>query len=99
VLERELVDAVAATRHDDDPDWGERLYHAELHAPTRPHPYVWHRGLRGRMARTVALRIDRFWDTAEGRMIPEPVKAHDRGHDGKVTQYLLADPHLEDEEE
>jgi hypothetical protein len=51
------------------------------------------------VARTVALRIDRFWDTAEGRMIPEPVKAHDRGHDGKVTQYLLADPHLEEEEE
>jgi hypothetical protein len=98
VFERELVEDVAATRHDDDPDWGERLYHAQLHAPTRPHPYVWHRGLRGRMARTVALRIDRFWDTAEGRMIPEPVKAHDRDHDGKVTQYLLADPHIEEGE-
>ena len=58
---------------------------------------MWHRGLRGRVARTVALRIDRFWDTTEGRMIPEPVKAHDRGHDGRVTQYLLADPHLDEE--
>jgi hypothetical protein len=98
-LEQRLVDGLAAHRHDDDPDWGERVYHAELHAPTRPHPYVPHRGLRGRIARTVALRLDRFWDTTEGRMIPEPVRAHDYHDDGKLTQYLLADPHIEEAEE
>ena len=36
-LERELVEELELNRQDGDPDWGERLYHAELHAPTRPH--------------------------------------------------------------
>ena len=71
----------------------DRIYRAELRAPTRPHPFVPHRGLTGRMARRVALQVDHFWDTAEGRMIPEPVKVHDRSQDGPMTQYLLADPH------
>ena len=93
-LERELVAELDLHRQDGDPDWGVRIYHAELHAPTRPHPFVPHSGLRGRLARLVALRVDRFWDAAEGRMIPEPVHPHDRGHDGRLTQYLLADPHL-----
>jgi hypothetical protein len=97
-LERKLVDDLAAHRHEDDPDWGERVYHAELRAPTRPHPYVPHRGLGGKLARTVALRVDRFWDMTESRMIPEPVRDHDWHDDGKVTQYLLADPHIEEEE-
>jgi hypothetical protein len=97
-LERELVEELSAHRREDDPDWGERLYHAELHAPTRPHPYVPHSGLGGKLARTVALRVDRFWDMTESRMIPEPVRDHDWHEDGKVTQYLLADPHIEDEE-
>jgi hypothetical protein len=97
-LERKLVDELAAHRHEDDPDWGERLYHAELRAPTRPHPYVPHRGLGGKLARTVALRVDRFWDMTESRMIPEPIRDHDWHDDGKVTQYLLADPHIDEEE-
>ena len=96
-LERKLVDELVAHRNEDDPDWGERLYHAELRAPTRPHPYVPHHGLGGTMARTVALRVDRFWDMTESRMIPEPVRAHDWHDDGKVTQYLLADPHIDEE--
>jgi hypothetical protein len=96
-LERELVEELAAHRQDGDPDWGERIYHAELHAPTRPHPFVPHRGLRGWIARRVALRVDRFWDAAEGRMIPEPVHPHDRDHEGRLTQYLLADPHVPEE--
>jgi hypothetical protein len=97
-LERELVEKLAAHLHEDDPDWGERLYHAELHAPTRPHPYVPHRGVGGKIARTLALRVDRFWDMTEARMIPEPVRDHDWHDDGKVTQYLLADPHIDEEE-
>ena len=97
-LERELVEELDLHRQDGDPDWGERLCHAELHAPTRPHPFVPHSGLPGRIARTVALRVDRFWDAAEGRMIPEPVHhPRDRDHEGRLTQYLLADPHLREE--
>ena len=95
-LERELVEELDLHLHDGDPDWGERIYHAELHAPTRPHPFVPHRGLRGRIARMVALRVDRFWDATEGRMVPDPVHPHDRDHEGRLTQYLLADPHLDD---
>ncbi len=97
-LERELSEQLELHRQDGDPDWGERVYHAELHAPTRPHPFVPHGGLPGRVARTLALRVDRFWDVTEGRMIPEPVHhLHDRDHDGRLTQYLLADPHLPEE--
>ncbi len=97
-LERELVEELELHRQDSDPDWGERLYHAELHAPTRPHPFVPHSGLGGRIARTVAQRVDRFWDAAEGRMIPEPAHhPRDRDHEGRLAQYLLADPHLREE--
>lgn len=75
-------------------DLAQRVYRSELTAPTRPHPYVPHLGVPGKVARRVCVRVDRFWDVAEGRMIPEPVKPHDRAHDGLLTQYLLADPHL-----
>ena len=98
-LERALVNDLATHRQPDDPDWGVELYHGELHAPTRPHPYVPHHGITGKMAQKVALRVDRFWDATEGRMIPEPVKPHDRSHDGRFAQYFLADPHLPDEED
>ncbi|WP_141015219.1 hypothetical protein [Nocardioides sambongensis] len=74
----------------------ERLYRSELVAPTRPHPYIPHRGRSGRMARRVAVRVDRFWDTTEGRMIPEPVRP-DPHREGRLTQYLLADPHIADD--
>jgi hypothetical protein len=99
-LERELVTDLDAARRSDDPDWGEELYRSEVHAPTRPHPYIPHQGARGKVARAVAGRVDRFWDAAEGRMVPEPIHHHDRAHDGRLTQYLLADPHLpEDQDE
>lgn len=58
-------------------DLAGRLYDAELHAPTRPHPYVPHQGLRGRLARSVCRRVDSFWDATEGRMIPAPVSRDD----------------------
>ena len=32
-------------------------------------------------------------------MVPEPLRHHERGDDGRVTQYFLADPHLPDEDE
>ena len=50
-------------------------------------------------ARTVARRVDGFWDAAEGRMVPEPLHHHERNDDGRFTQYLLADPHLPDEDD
>lgn len=98
-LEEELCQALDEHREPDDPDWTEKLYRAELHAPTRPHPYVPHQGVRGRVARGVALRVDRFWDMAEGRMAPEPIRHHDRSHDGLITQYFLADPHFDEDAE
>lgn len=91
-LEHQLVAALV-----DEPaeeDLATRLHHATVKAPTRPHPFIPHRGVPGRVARMVARRIDQFWDSAEGRMVPEPVRHHDREHQGKVTQYLLADPHM-----
>jgi hypothetical protein len=96
-LERRLAAALLAEEPDDPRDLGMLLHHAELASPTRPHPWIPHRGEVGRLARAVARRVDRFWDTAEGRMVPEPVRHHDREHQGPLTQYLLADPHLEEE--
>lgn len=93
-VEKSLAEDVAANRTPDEPSLDEELYHAELRAPTRPHPYVPHQGIPGKVARRVALRVDQFWDATEGRMIPEPVHHHDRSHDGRLAQYLLADPHL-----
>lgn len=68
----------------------QRVYRAELRAPTRPHPFLPHRGLAGRVARRIAHGVDHFWDSTEGRMIPEPVRPHH--HAGLMTHYLLGDP-------
>jgi hypothetical protein len=93
-LELQLVDElVAAVDPDHSNELAEQLYRTEQRVPTRPHPYLPHRGLSGRLARRLALQVDRFWDTAEGRMVPEPVRPH-RGRDGLLAQYLLADPHF-----
>lgn len=93
--EDQLVAHLSEILDDDQADaLAMALYRAELRAPTRPHPYVPHRGLPGRMARRVCVRVDKFWDTTEGRMVPEPVRPHDRDADGRLTQYLLADPHF-----
>lgn len=93
-LELQLVDELgAATDAERRSELAEQLYRTERRVPTRPHPYLPHRGLSGRVARRVALQVDRFWDTAEGRMVPEPVRPH-RGREGRIAQYLLADPHL-----
>lgn len=97
-LEQELARELEE-QADGDEQLADRLYDAELHAPTRPHPYIPHRGIRGRVARRVALRVDKFWDTTEGRMIPEPVRHHDWHKDGRLTQYFLADPHLPEDED
>lgn len=90
--ERMADDLVAAEAGPDTDELAERLYRAEQRVPTRPHPYLPHQGLRGRVARRIAVRVDQFWDTAEGRMVPEPVRPH-RSREGRMAQYLLADPH------
>jgi len=87
-LVRHLVDTMEPATMD---DLALRLYHAELHAPTRPHPHLPHDGMRGRVARRMATTVDRFWDNAQGRVIPEPRHPHDHSHDGLMTHYLLAD--------
>jgi len=99
-MERALV---AELQYDELPERRNEMVsqfdRAERHAPTRPHPYIPHQGVGGSAARHVALLVDKFWDMAEGRMVPEPVRVHDRSHDGKLAQYLLADPHFTDEDE
>jgi hypothetical protein len=96
-LERRLAATLLSEEPNDPRDLGTLLHRAELASPTRPHPWIPHRGPVGRLARAVARRVDRFWDTAEGRMVPEPVRHHDRQHQGPLTQYLLGDPHLGEE--
>ncbi len=93
-----LAETLAA--HLDEPTLdrlAERLHAAEVSAPTRPHPYLPHTGLRGRVGRRVVHAVDSFWDTAEGRMLPEvprPVPARE----GLWTQYLLGDPRFDERE-
>ncbi|MFC7496917.1 MULTISPECIES: hypothetical protein [unclassified Nocardioides] len=74
-----------------------RLYAAELAAPSRPHPYTPHTGLFGLVARKVMHTADRFWDTVEGRMVPEPTPPPKK-KPGLVAQYFLADPRFDEEE-
>jgi hypothetical protein len=93
-LEESLVAHIAA-----DPDvrrnLAQRLYVGETRAPSRPHPYLPHRGLAGRVARRVARGVDQFWDTAEGRMLPEPVHTATHSREGRLARYLLADPDVD----
>ena len=69
-----------------------RLFDAETHGPTRPHPRLPHTGLLGLVARQVWAVADRFWDAVEGRVIPEPVHPAPHRHDSLMAQYLVADP-------
>ena len=69
-----------------------RVFDAETHGPTRPHPYSPHTGLLGLVARRIWALADRFWDNAEGRVIPEVVHPSHHQHDSLVAQYLMADP-------
>jgi hypothetical protein len=69
-----------------------QVFDAESHGPTRPHPRSPHTGLFGLAARRIWAYADRFWDTAEGRVIPDPVHPRPHHHDGLLGQYLVADP-------
>lgn len=97
-VEIDLVDRLTATL--DQSELGElteRLHRAERDAPSRPHPHAPHLGLRGRLARRALHTVDAFWDTAEGRMIPEQAKPEHK-KPGLMAQYLLADPRFDEEE-
>lgn len=87
-LDRQEADALA-----------DRVYRAELRAPTRAHPYLPHTGVLGVAARRVWAVADRFWDATEGREIPPPVrpKARDHSHDSLLSQYLIGEPRLDAE--
>jgi hypothetical protein len=72
-----------------------RIFDAEAHGPTRPHPRTPHTGLLASGARRMWSVADRFWDDAQGRIVPEPVQPQARRHDSLVAQYLVADPHFD----
>jgi len=78
-------------------DLAEALQAAEATAPTRPHPWAPHTGVAGSVSRRVMHAVDAFWDTAEGRMAPEPQRPS-KPKPGLIWQYLLADPRFEEEE-
>jgi hypothetical protein len=96
-LEQAMVDALL--RHGDTEKvegLARELFDAERHAPTRPHPMLPHTGMLSPVARRVWAVADRFWDTAEGRVIPDPVRPPTHRHDSLLAQYLVADPSFDD---
>jgi hypothetical protein len=72
-----------------------RIFDAETRGPTRPHPYLPHTGPLGPVARRLWAMADRFWDSAEGRVIPQPVRPVPHRHDSLLSQYLVADPRFD----
>lgn len=96
-LEQAMVDALL--RHGDTEKverLARELFDAERHAPTRPHPMLPHTGMLSPVARRVWAVADRFWDAAEGRVIPDPVRPPTHRHDSLLAQYLVADPSFDD---
>lgn len=96
--EKVLCDRLGETLDDDELDGlAQRLRNAELAAPSRPHPYTPHTGLLGLVARKVMHTADLFWDSVEGRMVPEPERVPKRPP-GRVAQYFLADPRFDEDD-
>ena len=95
-LERRLVEGLLEHGEPSELDgMARRLFDAEIRGPTRPHPLLPHTGILGLMARRVWALADRFWDSAEGRVIPEPVHPAHHKHDSLMAQYLVADPQFD----
>lgn len=97
-LERALVEDLAATLGKDESDaLASDLFHAEVKAPTRAHPHLPHTGLMGLVARRAWALADRFWDTAEGRVVPDPVRPHphEHAHDSLMAQYVMGEPRFD----
>jgi len=92
-IERQLV--AELVRHGDPAELdglAQRVFEAETRGPTRPHPRTPHTGFPGLVARRIWALADRFWDAAEGRVIPDPVRPAPHRHDSLISQYLVADP-------
>jgi hypothetical protein len=92
-IERRMVDLLI--KHGDPVELDElaqRVFEAETRGPTRPHPKTPHTGILGLVARRIWALADRFWDAAEGRVIPDPVRPAPHRHDSLISQYLVADP-------
>ena len=72
----------------------DQVYRAEVRAPTRAHPHIPHTGLIGHLARRLWAIADRFWDTAESRQVPPPVRPHPKEHsdDSLMAQYVMGEP-------
>lgn len=69
-IERRLADELLDAVPPKDLDrLAERLELATLRAPTRSHPNLPHRGVAGKVVRSVWGRADRVWDELEGRVI------------------------------
>lgn len=97
--ESALVDRLTETLDDEKVQTlCEDLARVEEVAPSRPHPYVPHTGVLGAIARKVMHIADSFWDTVEGRMVPER-KRPPRKAPGRMGQYILADPRFDLDEE
>jgi hypothetical protein len=95
-LEAELVQLLVEHDHPVHLDGlARRIFDAESRGPTRPHPYLPHTGPFGPLARRLWAMADRFWDTAEGRVIPQPVRPVAHRHDSLLSQYLVGDPHFD----
>jgi hypothetical protein len=75
----------------------DRIHRVEPSEPSRPHPHQPHGGFLGRFSRGVMRKTDAFWDTAQGRIVPEPVHAP-RKQPGPLGQYFLAHPQMGVEE-
>ena len=95
-LERRLVDElVGHGRPGTLDDVARRVFVAETHAPTRPHPRLPHTGPLSGLTHRIWAVADRFWDAAEGRVIPVPVRPAPHRHDSLLAQYLVADPRFD----
>ncbi len=95
-IERRLVDELIEHGEPTEVDGlARKVFDAEAHGPTRPHPILPHTGPLGLAARRIWAVADRFWDAAEGRVIPEPVHPAHHRHDSLLAQYAVADPHFD----
>jgi hypothetical protein len=98
-LELQLAERLTAVLEDGQAaELAERLQRLEPAAASRPHPHAPHLGAKGRVARRMLHAVDSFWDTAEGRMVPEREHAA-RKEPGLISQYLLADPRFDEDDD
>ncbi|QWZ07305.1 hypothetical protein KRR39_17815 [Nocardioides panacis] len=97
-LEIRLVDDLIRYDEPEDLDGlAQRVFDAETRAPTRPHPHLPHTGRASPVARRLWAVADRFWDKAEGRVVPAPVRPVPHRHDSLLGQYLVGDPHFQED--